>query len=205
MPTLSIERRDVAAQPVLIIRRRIPRADLQATIADCFGQVFGHCQKVGIPLDGRPFTRYLSTGPGLWTIECGKPLATPARGEGEIEAAMLPAGPLAMAVHGGLYDRLPETYVAARTLDRSERLSPSRGTVGVLHHRPGRASRSRRLADRGLLAAARKGDETRLSRSAMIARAICVTRWPNDCAVPIGSSPASPHGATMSPQHAAAE
>jgi AraC family transcriptional regulator len=112
MPTLSIERRDVAAQPVLIIRRRIPRADLQATMAECFGKVFGHCQKVGLPLDGRPFTRYLSTGPGLWTIECGKPLATAASGEGEIEAATLPAGPLAMAVHGGLYDELPATYAA---------------------------------------------------------------------------------------------
>lgn len=112
MPTLSIERRDVAAQPVLIIRRRIPRADLQATMAECFGKVFGHCQKVGLPLDGRPFTRYLSTGPGLWTIECGKPLATPAAGQGEIEAATLPAGPLAMAVHGGLYDALPDTYAA---------------------------------------------------------------------------------------------
>ena len=93
MPTLSIERRELPPQPVLIIRRRISRAELQATMAECFGEVFGHCQKVGLPLDGRPFTRYLSTGPGLWTIECGKPLATPAPGEGEIEAVTLPAGP----------------------------------------------------------------------------------------------------------------
>jgi AraC family transcriptional regulator len=112
MPTLSIERREVAARPVLIVRRRIPRAELQATMADCFGKVFGYCQRVGFPLDGRPFTRYLSTGPGLWTIECGKPLATAAQGEGEIEAATLPAGAVAMAVHGGLYDDLPQTYVA---------------------------------------------------------------------------------------------
>jgi AraC family transcriptional regulator len=112
MPTLSIERRDLTAQPALIIRRRISRAELQPTLADCFGRVFGHCQKVGIPLDGRPFTRYLSTGPGLWTIEAGKPLAAPAHGEGEIEAVTLPAGPVAFAVHGGLYDQLTDTYVA---------------------------------------------------------------------------------------------
>ena len=84
MPTLSIERRELAAQPALIIRRRIPRDDLQATMADCFGRVFGHCQKVGLPLDGRPFTRY-SRRARAWTIECGKPLATPASGKGEIE------------------------------------------------------------------------------------------------------------------------
>ncbi len=78
-----------------------------------------------MPLDGRPFTRYLSTGPGLWTIEAGKPLATPAPGEGEIEAVTLPAGPVAMAVHGGLYDELTDTYAGARALDRIEWLPPA--------------------------------------------------------------------------------
>jgi AraC family transcriptional regulator len=112
MPTLSIERRELPAQPALVIRRRIARADLQTTLAECFGRVYGHCQKAGIPLDGRPFTRYLSTGPGLWTIEAGKPLATPAESEGEIEAVTLPGGPIAVAVHGGLYDQLNETYAA---------------------------------------------------------------------------------------------
>jgi AraC family transcriptional regulator len=112
MPMLSIERRELTERPALIIRRRIARSDLQTTLADCFGRVFGHCHKVGIPLDGRPFTRYLSTGPGLWTIEAGKPLGTAANGEGEIEAVMLPGGPVALAVHGGLYDQLTDTYAA---------------------------------------------------------------------------------------------
>ena len=74
--------------------------------------MFGHCQKVGLPLDGRPFTRYVSTGPGLWVIEAGKPLAAVAPGEGEIEAGFLAGGPAAMAVHAGPYDQLSETYVA---------------------------------------------------------------------------------------------
>jgi AraC family transcriptional regulator len=112
MPTLSIERRELTQQPALIIRRRIPRAELQPTLAECLGRVFGHCIKAGIPLDGRPFARYLSTGPGLWTIEAGKPLAAPAAGDGDIEAVMLPGGPAAFAVHGGLYDQLGETYEA---------------------------------------------------------------------------------------------
>lgn len=38
------------------------------------GRVFGYCQQAGLPTEGRPFTRYFSTGPGLWTIEAG-PLA----------------------------------------------------------------------------------------------------------------------------------
>jgi len=125
MPTLSIERRELAARPALIIRRRIARNELQPTLADCFGRVFGHCQKVGIPLDGRPFTRYLTTGPGLWTIEAGKPLATPATGDGEIEAVTLPAGPVAFAVHGGLYDQLTETYAAVERWMESNGFRPA--------------------------------------------------------------------------------
>src|SRR5262245_5445303 len=87
MPTLSIERRELTPQPVLIMRCRTSRTDLQMAIGNSLGGVYGHCQKVGLPLEGRPFTRYLSTGPGLMTIECGKPLAAPAPGEGAIEAA----------------------------------------------------------------------------------------------------------------------
>ncbi|HEY9467732.1 MAG TPA: AraC family transcriptional regulator [Vicinamibacterales bacterium] len=112
MPTLSIERRELTPQPVLIMRCRTPRAELQAAIGNSLGGVFGHCMKVGLPLDGKPFVRYLSTGPGLWTIECGKPLAVAASGEGAIEAATLPGGPVVVAMHGGLYDQLSETYVA---------------------------------------------------------------------------------------------
>lgn len=112
MPTLSIERREMQPQPVLIMRCRASRAELQAAIGDSLGGVFGHCMKVGLPLEGRPFTRYLSTGPGLWEIECGKPLSAPAPGEGAIEPATLPGGSVLVAMHGGLYDQLNETYVA---------------------------------------------------------------------------------------------
>ena len=112
MPTLSIERRELTPQPALIMRCRTPRAELQAAIGNSLGGVFGHCMKAGLPLDGKPFVRYLSTGPGLWEIECGKPLAMPAPGEGAIEAATLPGGSILVAMHGGLYDQLNETYVA---------------------------------------------------------------------------------------------
>jgi AraC family transcriptional regulator len=112
MPTLSIERRELTPRPVLIMRCRTPRGELQAAIGNSLGGVFGHCQKVGLPLEGRPFVRYLSTGPGLWEIECGKPLAAPAPGDGAIEAATLPGGAVLVAIHGGLYDQLSDTYVA---------------------------------------------------------------------------------------------
>jgi AraC family transcriptional regulator len=112
MPMLTIERRELPAQPALVVRRRTARADLPATLADCFGRVFGHCHKAGLPMDGRPFVRYISTGPGLWTIEAGKPMAAASPGDGDIEARTLPAGPAVVAIHGGAYDQLGDTYAA---------------------------------------------------------------------------------------------
>jgi AraC family transcriptional regulator len=112
MPTLSIERRELTPQSALIIRCRTPRAELQTAIGNGLGGVYGHCQKAGLPLDGRPFVRYLSTGPGLWAIECGKPIAAPVAGEGSIEPVTLPGGSVLVAMHGGLYDQLGDTYVA---------------------------------------------------------------------------------------------
>jgi AraC family transcriptional regulator len=113
MPTLSIERRELPGQPFLFIRRRISgSAESPATLADCFGKLYGYSHRLGLPLEGRPFARYVSTGPGLWTIEAGKPLAAPAPGEGEIQAGVLPAGPAAFGIHAGSYETLSETYVA---------------------------------------------------------------------------------------------
>jgi AraC family transcriptional regulator len=40
------------------------------------------------------------------------PVAAAAPGEGEVEAGTLPGGPVAVAVHGGPYDQLNETYAA---------------------------------------------------------------------------------------------
>jgi AraC family transcriptional regulator len=40
------------------------------------------------------------------------PLAAPAAGAGEMEAGVLEAGPVAIALHAGPYDQLPETYAA---------------------------------------------------------------------------------------------
>jgi AraC family transcriptional regulator len=112
MPAITIVRQELKAQPTLFIRRRIARQELQPTLAECFGTIYAHCQNAGHPLAGPPFTRYPSTGPGLWTIEAGMPLAATARGDGEIEAGLLPGGPVAVGVHAGPYDQLIDTYAA---------------------------------------------------------------------------------------------
>jgi AraC family transcriptional regulator len=112
MPVISISREERTAQPILSIRRRIARAELQSTLAECFGTLYGHAQKAGLALAGFPLARYVSTGPGLWTIEPAIPLVTPAPGEGEMQAGFLPGGPVALGIHGGPYDLLAETNAA---------------------------------------------------------------------------------------------
>lgn len=112
MPTLSIARQEHAEEPVLFVRSRVARHELATAIGEGLGKTFPYALKSGRAITGRPFTRYLSTGPGLYTIEVGMPLAAPAHGEGEIEAGVLPGGPVAVAVHAGPYDQLSETYAA---------------------------------------------------------------------------------------------
>ena len=112
MPVISITREERAAQPILFIRRRIARSQLQATLAECFGTLYDHAQKTGLPLAGFPLARYVSTGPGLWTIEPAIPLVTSAPGKGEMEAGFLPGGPVALGIHGGPYEELAETNAA---------------------------------------------------------------------------------------------
>ena len=80
--------------------------------------------QIGAPLAGRPFTRYLATGPGLYTIEAGCVLASATPGQGDVEAAMLPAGSAAVAMHAGSYDTLSETYAEMERWMEKNGLTP---------------------------------------------------------------------------------
>jgi len=113
MPTSVIERREIESeQPILFIRRRIPVSQLQPTMAECFGALFGYGQRAGLPIAGQPISRYVSTGAGLWTVDFVMPLMQPAEPNGEMDAGALMSGPVAFAVHEGPYDRLSDTHAA---------------------------------------------------------------------------------------------
>jgi effector-binding domain-containing protein len=112
MPTLSIERRDIAPQQFLFVRMRVARHELSSAIGEGLGKAFPYAMRTGLAIAGRPTTRYLSTGPGLYNVEIGMPVAAAAHGEGDVEVGALPGGPVAVAVHGGSYEQLSETYAA---------------------------------------------------------------------------------------------
>jgi AraC family transcriptional regulator len=112
MPMLSIERRDMPAQPFLFVDARVARSEIARAIAEGLGKVFPYAMKAGLPMAGPPTARYLTSGPGLLEMQVGVPIAVAAAGQDEVKAGELPGGPIAVAVHAGAYEQLGDTYAA---------------------------------------------------------------------------------------------
>jgi effector-binding domain-containing protein len=114
----EIELKQLTAQPVLIVRRRVPRSDIAITIGKELRAVFVYSQANGIGLTGHPITRYPEYGVGFVTLETGVRVTshpgdwTPGEGDGNVIRALLPAGPTAAAIHSGSYDGLQDAYAA---------------------------------------------------------------------------------------------
>ena len=115
--TYDIVKKDVTAQPVLVVRKRVKRSEIAATIGSVLPGIFQYAQQRGLALSGHPFTRYIELGPGMVTMEpgmritggSGSPVA--AGGAGVVED-VLPSGPAATTIHAGTYETLPEAYAA---------------------------------------------------------------------------------------------
>jgi AraC-like DNA-binding protein/effector-binding domain-containing protein len=127
----SIIRKELAPQPVLVVRRRVKRSEIAATIGEVLPQVFAYAERNGIALAGLPFTRYVEVGPGLLTIEPGMRVAAPAQspaaasGETEVIAETLPGGPVATTTHCGPYDKLSDAYGAIELWMQAQGLASS--------------------------------------------------------------------------------
>ncbi len=109
MPILSIDRRQFDGQHLLLIRRRIARSELTGMLAECFGKLFSHGQKAGLPIAGWPLARYVVMGPGRWTVEAAMPLAAPAHAEADMEPGSLPAGPVVVRTRVDTAERQANT------------------------------------------------------------------------------------------------
>jgi AraC family transcriptional regulator len=134
--TYSVTKKELGAQPVLVVRRRVKRSDIPSTIAEALPQVFAYAQQHGIALAGVPFTRYIEMGPGLVTMEPGMRMAvpledlksagTPAESPGDamVAAATLPGGPVATTMHVGPYESLGEAYASLQQWMEGQGLTP---------------------------------------------------------------------------------
>jgi len=131
----SIEKKELSPQPVLVMRRKVARSAIAATIGESLPHVFLYAQQKGIALAGLPFTRYIELGLGTITMEPGMRIAAPGQdpipvepawtevsGEGHVVQDTLPGGPAAVTVHMGPYDKLPEAYEAMELWIQSQGL-----------------------------------------------------------------------------------
>jgi effector-binding domain-containing protein len=132
--TYSVVRKELDAQPVLVVRRRVKRSDVGAAIGEALPHIFSYAQERGIELSGHPFTRYVEVGAGLLTIEPGirvvgapswpTAAASPAGAAGnEVIEDTLPGGPAATTVHAGPYETLSDAYAAIETWLESQGLA----------------------------------------------------------------------------------
>jgi AraC family transcriptional regulator len=112
MPTLSIERRDLTAQPLLFVRAKVARSEIAKAIGEGLGKVFPYAMQAGLPIAGSPTARYFTSGPGLLEMQIGVPVGVPPPGEGVVQVGELPGGPAAVGIHAGSYDQLGDTYAA---------------------------------------------------------------------------------------------
>jgi AraC family transcriptional regulator len=131
--TYSVTKKDLAPQPVLVVRRRVKRSEIASAIAQALPLVFAYAERHGIALAGLPFTRYIEIGPGLVTMEPGMRIAAsgdgpksagpaPADSSG-VAAAALPGGPVATTTHIGPYESLPDAYASIQQWMESQDLT----------------------------------------------------------------------------------
>jgi AraC family transcriptional regulator len=123
--TYSITKKEIAPQPVLVVRRRVKPSEVATVLGEVLGHVFLHAQRNGIALAGQPLTRYLEWGPGLWTIEAGMPVTAHigTASEGDVRADTLPGGFVATTTHAGSYDKLTDAHAAVQQWIEAEGLT----------------------------------------------------------------------------------
>lgn len=101
----------LSAQPVLSMRFEVAPAQLAAKFAEVLPAVFGHAAQGSAPPCGMPFARYHGFGETV-DVEAGVPTQGPGQGTETISVSELPAGPAAVTMHVGPYDKLGDAHQA---------------------------------------------------------------------------------------------
>jgi AraC-like DNA-binding protein/effector-binding domain-containing protein len=138
----SVSRKELTSQPVLVVRRRVRRADIAATIAAELPKVFHHAQLRGIAIAGYPITRYLETSVALVTLETGMRVTAhngdwaAGGGGGDVLVETLPGRPSRRDDSLGAYDQLPAAYAALKEWIAANGLHPTGAPWGAYLNDP---------------------------------------------------------------------
>jgi AraC family transcriptional regulator len=128
--TYDIVQKELDAQPVLLVRRKVNRSQIGSAIGEALPHIFMYAQQHGIALAGHPLTRYVEVGPGLLTIEPAMRVVSRSAPEGnaakgEVIEDVLPAGSAATTIHAGPYETLTEAYAALERWMEQNGLRPA--------------------------------------------------------------------------------
>lgn len=130
-------------QPVLIVRRRVPRSEIAMTIGSVLRSVFVYSQANAIGITGHPITRYPEYGVGFVTLETGMRVTsysgdwTSGDGDGDVLREVLPGGPAASTIHAGPYDGLQDAYAALEVWMKQNGRNPAGAPWEVYLNDPG--------------------------------------------------------------------
>ena len=111
MTLSTIEVRDLPEQRTAVVRHRISLAETDQ-IPGWLAQTFEAVQRAGQQPAGVPFLRTLAMDGQTMEIEVGWPLPEPFNGDGEVQAATLPGGPVAVVSYFGPYEGVAPAYAA---------------------------------------------------------------------------------------------
>ncbi|MGO1973715.1 MAG: GyrI-like domain-containing protein [Propionibacteriaceae bacterium] len=94
------------AVPAVVVRGKVPMAELRDFFDRSFGQIERACAEQGIIPTGAAFARYHGAPTEIVDLEVGLPTGSPVRAAGGVEAGLLPAGRVVTATHIGGYEGL---------------------------------------------------------------------------------------------------
>ncbi len=110
----EVEIKEVASQPVLSIRTRIPLTEISEFLGGAFGEMFPYLFQMGARPAGPPLTIYYDpefSEEGM-DMEVCVPVDRVLEPAGRIESRMLEGGRMASIMHAGPYDEVGRAYEA---------------------------------------------------------------------------------------------
>jgi effector-binding domain-containing protein len=108
----EIATRDLASQPIVSIRQRLPKTEIPAFLGRSFGELFGRLGLLGAAPMGPPFVIYHEFADAEIDAEVCVPVSGTIAASGHIQARTLPEMTVASTLHVGPYEECAAAYAA---------------------------------------------------------------------------------------------
>lgn len=107
----EVKSREIDAQRVATIRKRVPMTAVGQAMGEGFGEVARAVETIGAEIDGLPFAIHHSVSPEEVDVEIGFPVIGDVE-VGRVHTGTLDGGLVACTVHMGPYEEVGSAYEA---------------------------------------------------------------------------------------------